>query len=191
VRPQGQGWIYYNASGHNHLTWRRLEFRSQLLRALNWGYQMKVTGIRGKAALDMLTRAHGNELFVPLREKYSLEIMDMQGRRVFFRGRSSAASHDLSSLPAGTYGVNILSETREAFKSLYNCRCLAIQSGRKRPWGRRYPLERSRGTDGTRLRLDGGRRVIGNPAGRGFRLCRDNRQFHYSRQRGAKHRHAS
>jgi type 1 glutamine amidotransferase len=119
VRPQGNGWVYYNASGHDGQVWARPEFKAQVIRALNWAYEMKVTGIRGQAALDRLTRMHGNELFVPLREKYSLEIMDMQGRRVFFRHRSSAASHNLSFLPAGTYGVNILPETREAFRSLY------------------------------------------------------------------------
>jgi hypothetical protein len=119
VRPQGNGWVYYNASGHDEEVWRRIEFRSQILRALNWGREMKVTGIRGKAALKMLTGSHGGELLVPFKAEHSIEILDMQGRRVFFRSRSSAVSHDVSSLPAGTYGVNVLSETREAFKSLY------------------------------------------------------------------------
>lgn len=123
VRPQGQGWVYYNASGHNHLTWQRPEFRSQLLRALTWGYQMKVTGIRGREALAQFLGGPHGHIVVPsnagFRSGHSIEILDMQGRRVFHRSRSRAQSHDVNFLPAGTYGVNILSEASEAFKSLY------------------------------------------------------------------------
>jgi type 1 glutamine amidotransferase len=119
VRPQGQGWVYYNASGHDGETWRRAEWKLQVIRALEWGHHVKTTGIRGKAAVEQLIRIQGGELFVPVRGAYSLRITDMQGREVFFRPRSAAASQNVSSLPAGTYGVRILSETREAIQSLF------------------------------------------------------------------------
>jgi type 1 glutamine amidotransferase len=119
VRPQGNGWIYYNASGHDGQVWRRAEYKGQLLRALNWGYQMKVTGIRGQAALNQLLRFQGNDLVVPFKAPYKLQISDMQGRSVFFRGKSSAAVQDLGFLPAGSYGVDIVSETQEVYRGLY------------------------------------------------------------------------
>jgi hypothetical protein len=91
----------------------------QVIRALEWGHHVKTTGIRGKAAVAQLIRIQGGELFVPVRGAYSLRITDMQGREVFFRPRSTAASQDVASLPAGAYGVSVLSGTREAFKSLF------------------------------------------------------------------------
>jgi type 1 glutamine amidotransferase len=123
VRPQGQGWVYYNASGHNFRVWRRFEYKAQLVRALQWGHTVKTTGIRGREALAQFLGGPPGHIVVPsntgFRAGHSIEILDMQGRRVFHRLNSRAASHDVSFLPAGTYGVNILSDTRETFRSLY------------------------------------------------------------------------
>lgn len=119
VRPQGKGFVYYNASGHNFRTWQRPEWKGQLIRALYWGKEIKTAGIHGQAGIRSLFRTQGSELLVPLQGGYRLEITDMQGRRVFFRGRSSASAHDLGFLPAGTYGVDVLSETRESLRGLF------------------------------------------------------------------------
>jgi type 1 glutamine amidotransferase len=119
VRPQGNGWVYYTASGHDGQVWKMPEWKGQVRRALTWGYLVKTTGIRGKAALDRLMHGTHGELIVPVKGEHSIEILDMQGRRVFFRGHSSARGHDVSALPAGSYGVRILPAAGEPFKALY------------------------------------------------------------------------
>jgi type 1 glutamine amidotransferase len=126
VRPQGKGWIYYNAGGHDGQTWKMEQWKGQVVQALKWGKAVwdqnnpdTSVSIKGRVSPESLVRMQGGELFVPVQGAYSLRITDMQGREVFFRPRSAAASQNVSSLPAGTYGVRILSETREAIQSLF------------------------------------------------------------------------
>ena len=121
VRPQGNGWVYYNASGHDAQVWSRLEFKTQIVRALQWGHTVKTTGIRGQAALRALTRGRTGMLHVPFAPgtAHTVEVFDPQGRRVYFRSRSRAGGHDLSFLPPGHYGVSLTSERRENLRSLY------------------------------------------------------------------------
>ena len=110
VRPQGKGWVYYNASGHDSQVWKQAEFKTQILEALKWGNSVKTTGIRGKAAVDALIRMHGNEIIVPGDGPHSLRIQDMSGKNVFSRSGSGANRYDLSSLPLGVYSIEILTD---------------------------------------------------------------------------------
>lgn len=117
IREQGEGFVYYNASGHNGETWGRPEFKGQVARALEWGHELNVTGLRGRAAVErLLAPGVPGRIVVPFASAagHSIEVLDLQGRRVYHRKDSRAASHDVSFLPAGTYGVRILSGNREA-----------------------------------------------------------------------------
>jgi type 1 glutamine amidotransferase len=120
VRPQGNGWVYYNASGHDGQVWARSEFKGQIVRALTWGYQVKqsYTGLRGRAPSHPFLSVREGRLTVPFRGMHSVEVLDMKGRRVLFHGPSSDADHDLSSLPVGTYGVRLHPERGDALRAL-------------------------------------------------------------------------
>jgi type 1 glutamine amidotransferase len=118
VRPQGNGWVYYNASGHDGQVWTRLEFKTQILRALQWG-QAVSTGIRGEAALPAVIRTEGHHIIVPLRTGYSFEVTTLQGRGVYKLARTHAARHDLGFLSTGTYGVRVQAEQRESYQTLF------------------------------------------------------------------------
>lgn len=118
VRPQGKGWVYYNANGHDSQVWKQSEFKNQVLEALKWGNSVKTTGIRGKAAVNALIRSVGNQLFVPGNESHSLRIHDMTGRDVFSRKASVANQYDLSVLPIGVYSIEVLTQSA-AFHSVY------------------------------------------------------------------------
>jgi hypothetical protein len=53
-----------------------------------------------------------------LRGAYSLEVLDLEGRRVLFDGPAAMESRDLSALPAGTYGVRLHPEHGDALRAL-------------------------------------------------------------------------
>jgi type 1 glutamine amidotransferase len=117
VRPQGQGWVYYNAGGHNFRAWNREEWRGQLLKALQWGALVKTTGIRGRAALRELLRVQGGHLLLP-RGTSSVRVRDMAGRNLPARRAARDGRYDLSGLPWGVYSIEVL--TRQAvFRSVY------------------------------------------------------------------------
>ena len=124
VRPQGNGWVYYNASGHDGQVWTRPEFKGQIRRALEWGYAVKQasTGVRGfipeNPFLSARLSSRAGRLVVPFRAEHSLEVLDLAGRRLLFEGPSTAASHDVSALPAGTYGVILRPERGDALRAL-------------------------------------------------------------------------
>lgn len=124
VRPQGNGWVYYNSNGHDGQVWTRPEFKGQIRRALLWGYAIKqsFTGVRGLAPenpfLSARLTARAGRLIVPFREEHSFEVFDMAGKRVLFEGPSAAESHDVSTLPAGTYGVRLHPERGDALRAL-------------------------------------------------------------------------
>jgi|GEM_PF-3506609 len=113
VRPQGSGWVYYNASGHDNQVWRRLEFKTQVLRALQWGNTVRTTGLKGRKALGSLVRTQGNQIFVPMKPGYALEVTDLQGRRVYHVARGVEDRHDLGFLAAGMYGVTVRADQSE------------------------------------------------------------------------------
>lgn len=116
VRPQGKGFVYYNASGHDGQVWKQPEFKGQVLRALRWGAKVgKPTGLhplRGRAALEQLIRLHGSELYVPLTEAHSVRVRDMAGRQVLQLPNSFENRHDLSGLPLGHYSIEVLTRTQ-------------------------------------------------------------------------------
>jgi type 1 glutamine amidotransferase len=120
VRPEGKGWVYYNASGHDGQIWTRPEFKGQVRRALQWGYQVKqsFTGVRGALAGNPFLRLRAGRLVAPLRGAYSLEVLDLEGRRILFDGPATAGNRDLSKLPAGTYGVLLYPEHGDALRAL-------------------------------------------------------------------------
>jgi type 1 glutamine amidotransferase len=118
VRPQGLGWVYYNASGHRGSAWTRPEFKGQLVRALQWGASIKTTGIRGKAAVDALIRAEGNQLMVPGIGAHSVRIHDLTGRNVFSGNAGGANQYDLSGLPLGVYSIEVLTRA-DAFHGIF------------------------------------------------------------------------
>ncbi len=116
VRPQGSGWVYYNASGHNGEVWTRPEWKGQVIRALQWGNTIKTTGIRGPSALGALRSIlsfQGNTLAIPFHTPYRLEISDLQGRSILSRGHATAPSQDLGFLSAGSYEVRLFPEGSE------------------------------------------------------------------------------
>jgi type 1 glutamine amidotransferase len=118
LRPQGLGWVYYNASGHDGQVWTRAEFKGQVIRALQWGASVKTTGIRGKAAIEALVRAEGHQLQVPGIGSHSLRILDMAGKSVLVRKDSRASHHDLSGLPLGVYALEVLTRT-DAYRGVF------------------------------------------------------------------------
>jgi type 1 glutamine amidotransferase len=120
VRPQGDGWVYYNASGHDGQVWTRPEFKGQVRRALQWGYEVKqsFTGLRGRIAANPFLSVRDGRLIVPFRAEHSFEVLDLAGRRLLFEGPSSAERHDVSALPAGTYGVRLRPERGDALRAL-------------------------------------------------------------------------
>jgi type 1 glutamine amidotransferase len=122
VRPQGKGWVYYTASGHDGQVWKMSEFKGQIRRALEWGYAVKQasTGVRGFAPENPFLRldACAGRLAVPLRATHTLEVFDLGGRRLLFEGPSTAESHDISALPAGTYGVRLHPVRGDALRAL-------------------------------------------------------------------------
>jgi type 1 glutamine amidotransferase len=119
VRPQGKGWVYYNASGHDAQVWKQAEFKGQILRALKWGAKVgNPTGLRGKAAVKSLIQMQKNAIFVPGNEVHSLRVHDMAGKSVFVRNGSHADRHDLSGLPLGVYGIEVLTRTN-AFQGVF------------------------------------------------------------------------
>lgn len=119
VRPQGNGWVYYNASGHDHQVWTRPEFKGQVRRALVWGYEVKNGGssLRGRAAVDRLLQGEAGMLRLPGGIPGAIEIFGIDGR-MLLRG-SAASEHDVSALPAGTYGVRVLPDEGKPFRARY------------------------------------------------------------------------
>jgi type 1 glutamine amidotransferase len=119
VRPQGKGWIYYNASGHDAQVWKQAEFKGQILRALQWGAKVgKPTGLRGKAASKALIKIQGNRILIPGIGHHSLRIHDMAGKSVLVRKNSPADRHDLSGLPLGIYAIEVLTRA-DAFRGTF------------------------------------------------------------------------
>src|SRR5690606_7548816 len=108
VRPQGNGWVYYNASGHDHQVWTRPEFKGQVRRAMARGTAVKNGGasLRGNAAVDRLMRAEAGMLRLPGDIAGAIEVFGIDGRTLL---RAPAAlQHDVSGLPPGAYGVRVL-----------------------------------------------------------------------------------
>lgn len=127
VREQGDGFVYYNASGHDGQTWTMPQWKSQVVTALEWGACVgdsatfcpdTTTPVRGQAAIDALVKMHNGMISVPAGTPHELCVHDMQGRQVMVR-HSSAERHDLTTLPSGTYSVQVLSEERQLFRTLY------------------------------------------------------------------------
>jgi type 1 glutamine amidotransferase len=119
VRPQGKGFVYYNASGHDGQVWKQAEFKGQVLRALRWGAKVgSPTGLRGQAAIRQLIRLQGTQLLVPAGEAHSVRVQDLSGREVFRKGRSLENRHDLSGLPLGYYSIEVLTR-KDVFRALY------------------------------------------------------------------------
>jgi type 1 glutamine amidotransferase len=69
VRPQGSGWVYYNASGHDGQVWRRPEFKGQVVQALRWGASIPV-------------RIHVTKKSRPSSVEKQLRILTLNGRTV-------------------------------------------------------------------------------------------------------------
>jgi type 1 glutamine amidotransferase len=119
VRAQGNGWVYYNCSGHDGQTWKRPEFKGQVVQAIKWGAGIATTGLRGRAALQPLLDLHQSQIAVPFDEPHTVRITDMTGKKVFFRSGSKASNYDLSPLPQGAYYLEVLISNKGAFRSLY------------------------------------------------------------------------
>ncbi len=122
VRPQGEGWVYYNASGHDHQTWARPEFKVQVAQALKWGAEVgNPSGLRGRAAVESLIRMHGGVLHVPANTPHSLCVHDLAGREVMRRRSpgNAEAVHDLTGLSPGTYSVQVLTGEGPVFRGVH------------------------------------------------------------------------
>jgi uncharacterized protein len=70
VRPQGAGWVYYNASGHDGQTWRLSQWKGQVVQALRWGASIPVRISMAKKSRSPSAAKH-------------LRILTLNGRKVF------------------------------------------------------------------------------------------------------------
>src|SRR5690606_19207788 len=97
----------------------RPEFKGQVRRVLVWGYEVKNGGssLRGRAAVDRLLQGEAGMLRLPGGIPGAIEIFGIDGR-MLLRG-SAASEHDVSALPAGTYGVRVNTDEGKPFRGRY------------------------------------------------------------------------
>jgi type 1 glutamine amidotransferase len=112
VRPQGLGWVYYNASGHDGQSWTRPEFKAQVVQALKWGAGTGATGLRGRAALAPLIRLHGKEMPISSPGSNARIIYNLSGRALFSTQDPQFGCYNLSGIAPGAYTFKVLSGSR-------------------------------------------------------------------------------
>ena len=89
VRPQGRGWVYYNSSGHDGQTWKRPEWKGQVIQALKWGFNIS----------QSYTAIHFND---PVKN-----ISSLQDFRVIRVLNVAGETVQHKNLPAGAYHVEV------------------------------------------------------------------------------------
>lgn len=82
VRPQGSGWVYYNAGGHDGQSWKLAQWKSQVVQALRWGASIPVRILVGKNTRPHAGFKQGRILTLNGRTVFSLEKSLFQGIQI-------------------------------------------------------------------------------------------------------------
>lgn len=111
LRPQGLGWVYYNASGHDGQSWKRPEFKAQVVQALKWGASFGTTVVRGGFGNDRRVHLSQDDGSLWIPDARAVTVRDYSGRVILSSNSIRGTRVDLSKLPVGFYSLDVITKT--------------------------------------------------------------------------------
>ncbi len=84
VRPEGSGWVYYNASGHDGQCWKLSQWKGQILQAIRWGDGATVSINRFGRAVNHSANFKRGEFFINPQGQKIPQAISLNGRSLKF-----------------------------------------------------------------------------------------------------------